>query len=274
MRRIDGKQIRDTIKLALIEEVKAFSVRPELVIFYVGENSVIDIFIKYKEKFGSAIGVHTTVIKLSEATTTDMLIEAIQIHAHVTGIIVQLPLPEHIDTSKVLENVPVEQDVDVLSPHGLENLRKGVQSYLPPVVGAVAEIFNQEHVDLVDKKIVIIGKGKLVGLPISYWLESKGLSPTILTRDSLDFNDTIRNADIIISGAGSPSLIKPDMIKQGVILLDAGTSEEGGIIQGDIDEACSSSASIFTPVPGGIGPITIAILFRNLLLAATYDRGN
>lgn len=263
---IDGKKIRDEIELELKAKVAGMATAPTLALFYVGENPVIEVFVNLKKKFGEAIGVEVTVARLPESTSEVELIQAITA-VSADGIVVQLPLPPHIDTTRVLSSVPIEKDIDVLSPLSLAALGEGRGAYLPPVVGAIAEILVREKVSLENKNIVIIGKGKLVGLPCALWLDAQHIPYTILTRESTDFALKIQNADIIVSGAGSPGIVNLDMIKTGVILFDAGTSEEGGRIQGDIDPACAEVASIFTPVPGGIGPITIAILFKNLLTA-------
>ncbi len=262
---VDGKKIRDKIKENLILDISTIKDKPKLVLFYVGQNPVIDVFVNLKKKFGENIGIVVDVIRLEESIGEDELIDRIGVSIEKnTGIVVQLPLPKHIDQDRVISAIPIENDVDLLRLDTFIELGKQ-KDIFPPVIGAIDEIFKTYDVNLKDKKIVIIGKGKLVGEPARIWLEGLDLSPNVLTRSSLNFNEEISGADIIISGAGAPGLVKRDMVKDGVILIDAGTSEVGTKILGDVDIDVLDKASLLTPVPGGIGPITIAVLFRNLI---------
>lgn len=189
----------------------------------------------------------------------------------VDAVIVQLPLPSDMDTKTILNSIPIEKDADVLSSasrskfemKGLRNL-----SLLPPVVGAVAEIFKRYAVDPRGKNAIVIGDGWLVGNPCAVWLRQQGAEVSVLTSKSENFAVALGNADIIISGAGSPRLITPDMLKQGAVLIDAGTSESSGVIVGDADPACAEKCSLFTPVPGGVGPLAVACLFENAVTLA------
>ena len=180
----------------------------------------------------------------------------------------QLALPEHIDTKAILDAVPVEKDIDVLSSKSRERFEKGELDITPPVVGAIKEIVEREQVEFGGKNVVVVGKGSLVGGPAALWFKNKGANVTVVDQDTNNITEVTQNADIIVSGAGVPGLITPDMIKEGMVLLDAGTSEQGGKLKGDADPACAEKASIFTPVPGGIGPITIATLLQNLVTRA------
>ena len=264
---IDGKKIRDSIKEELISKVTFFSGEvPRLVLFRVGENPVVDIFIRAKKRFGESVGVDVEIQNLPDSITEDELIEKIIFFSKPnTGIVVQLPLPKHIDSKNILNSIPVRNDVDMLSEKSLELLSAGKSAILPPVVGAINAIFLLEGVDLYSKNIVVIGRGKLVGEPTMLWLQSLGLDPILITRSTEDASGKIASADVVISGAGKPSLISAEMIKEGSIMIDAGASELAEKLVGDIDESVLGKASLYTPVPGGIGPITVAILFRNLL---------
>jgi len=180
------------------------------------------------------------------------------------AVIIQLPLPLGIDTKKVCDDIPLEKDADALSTRARE---KG--ELLAPVVAAVREIFLSTGFNPKDKKAVVLGSGWLVGHPASVWLREQGSDVTVLNSQSENLPDTLRSADIIISGTGSPHLIKPDMLKEGVVLIDAGTSESNGAIAGDADPACAPMCSIFTSVPGGVGPIAVACLFANAVTLAS-----
>lgn len=182
------------------------------------------------------------------------------------ALIVQLPLPGHMHERAVLDAIPLEKDADVLSSAAYELfLVNAPDALLPPVVGAVAEIFSRANVTPEGKRAVIVGEGRLVGAPVRAWLARSRADITVLNEESFERGSAaLASADIIISGAGSPHLITPDMINDGAVLIDAGTSELGGAIVGDFDPACETKASIFTPVPGGVGPIAVACLFKNV----------
>jgi methylenetetrahydrofolate dehydrogenase (NADP+) / methenyltetrahydrofolate cyclohydrolase len=194
------------------------------------------------------------------------------------AVIVQLPLPTGVDIKAVCDAIPIEQDADVLSSAAraqFEMMGLRNPSLLPPVVGAVAEIFSRYEIKTREKKAIVIGDGWLVGNPCTIWLKRQGANVEIITFESGDLRNCatpgvaqLRNADIIVSGAGSPHLIKPEMLKQGVVLIDAGTSESDGTIAGDADPACADKCSIFTPVPGGVGPLSVARLFDNVVTLA------
>lgn len=176
--------------------------------------------------------------------------------------IVQLPLPGDITQQRVLDAISPSADADVLSSDAYAAFREGhADALLPPVVGAIAEILERANVAPSGKRVVIVGKGRLVGEPAAIWFSRFG-AVEVITRESGNLS-VLKDADIIVSGAGQAGLIEPSMIKEGVVLIDAGTSESNGAIAGDADPRCAEIASVFTPVPGGVGPIAVACLFKN-----------
>jgi methylenetetrahydrofolate dehydrogenase (NADP+)/methenyltetrahydrofolate cyclohydrolase len=181
------------------------------------------------------------------------------------GIIVQLPFPPHIDVDTVLSVIPKSYDVDVAWYDGSSD------EVLPPVVGAIAEIARVHDVLFATQNVVVVGKGKLVGAPALIWTQKQGAHVSVIDRETADPKTMIGDADILILGAGKPGLIMKDDVKEGVLIFDAGTSEDGGVLKGDADLSCAEKASLFTPVPGGIGPITIAVLLRNLITLALHQ---
>lgn len=268
---VDGKAIAERIFSALRQEVKDKNVKPTLGVVYVGDNPVIDNFVSIKKRKGEEIGVQVEILKFDPNIKESDLIAAIKNEAKsgkYSGLIVQLPLPPQFDPQMVLNAVPQNLDVDVLAQETLKTYVEGEIHFIPPVAGAVEEVLTFHNIDLVDKKIVLIGKGRLVGNPVHFWLQKKGISHEVID-EYADISAYIPNADVIISGAGVPGLITPEIIKEGVVLIDAGTSEQGGRIVGDVDSRCEGKASFFTPVPGGIGPITAAMLFRNIVRAVS-----
>ena len=188
--------------------------------------------------------------------------------ADADAVIVQLPLPVEIDQKTLLDSIPVEKDADVLGSAARETFARGdPAALLPPAVATIAEIFKRHAVELKGKQAVVVGSGFLVGQPAALWLGQQEASVTVLGRGA-NFETALADADIVVSGAGSPGLIKPMMLKQGVMLIDAGTSESGGTLVGDADPACAPKCSVFTPVPGGVGPIAVACLLSNVVTLA------
>ena len=268
---IDGKKIAEDIKIELREKIASLGIKPKLGIFTIDPDPAITQFVGLKKRFGEAIGVEVIVIKMedgvaqedAENTLKDMV-------EKYDGVVVQLPLPEHIDAQKLLNLVPKEKDVDVLSDVSTDDLEtpqgQSLRKVFSPVAGAVREIFEVYGIPYVDQKIAIVGAGQLVGMPVYYWLVSEGVVPALFDIESkADFLERSREFDILISGVGIPGMITKDMVRDGAVLIDAGTAESAGKIVGDIDPACGEVASYFSTVPGGVGPITVAILFRNLV---------
>ncbi len=217
-------------------------------------------FVAMKSKVAERIGINTETIECFDCKTTEAAIIRIGeiSQKSYNGIVVQLPLPEGFVVEKVLDAVPAGLDID-----GLRSDSK----FLAPVAMAVWKIFNFYKIDLTAKKIVVVGNGRLVGKPIIKMLTEKNLSVEVIEKEMQEktMRALIKNADVIISGVGVPGLITSDMIKKGVILIDAGTSESEGKLVGDIDPLCGEHAFYMTPVPGGVGPVTVTCLFANII---------
>jgi len=264
---IDGRGIANKIKETLREEVSQRVASPTLFVILVGNNPVSEKFLIVKEKFAADIGVQVVEKRFSETIDTLRLESEVVSTAKEknSALIVQLPLPQHIDTQKVLNAIPPHKDPDMLGDESVMMFKNGRAQILPPVIGAIKEILNRHKIEIKDKKIVVVGRGQLVGQPAETWFKREGGEVTVVDERTPDISPYTKGADIILSGAGMPGLIKPEIIKEGVVLLDAGTSEAGGKLLGDADPACAPKCSIFTPAPGGIGPITVAMLFKNLL---------
>lgn len=265
---IDGNTIAEDILSTLKQRIVASHKNTLLGVFVVGSDYATEKFISIKKRKAESLGIGVNIINLPTSITTLDLVKEVKQYSEqdsVNGVLVQLPLPEHIDTELVLDNVPVEKDIDVLSPASKKAFENGDLDILPPVVGSIKKIVDESGVSLAGKKAVVVGKGTLVGKPSAVWLKDQGADVTVLDASTNNIETHIKEADIIVSGAGVPRLITPDMIKDGAILFDAGTSESGGELVGDAAKECADKCEIFTPTPGGIGPITIAILLQNLV---------
>jgi len=260
---IDGRAIAEEIKEELRREIATLQKPLTLCVIMVGDHPVTERFVQIKKKFAKDIGVAIVEKRLPDTTTTDEIISVIEA-APEEGVVVQLPLSPLVNISAVLNAIPVSKDIDVLSEKSFKAFEEGTLSIVPPVMGAIKEILLRQSVFLGDKKVVIVGQGKLVGLPAALWFKRRG-SKVVVCNKGDNIEEAVKDADIVVLGAGVPGLLKPEMVEPGVIILDAGAGESEGRVVGDADPRCAEKAAIFTPTPGGIGPITVAMLFKNLL---------
>lgn len=266
---IDGKKIAQDIKASLKEEVLAIGKKLRLAVVLVGDNVASKKFIEQKKKFGRDIGVDVKVYEFAKDVTTNQLRKKLAEIVHIkqnAGVIIQLPLAKQINAQYILNSVIPAKDVDVLSAKSLGDFTAGKSKILPPVVGAIQAILQNYKIDVRGKNVAVVGAGRLVGQPTAIWLVNEGASVSTVNEFTKDIKPFLERADIIISGAGKPKLITVDMVKEGVVIIDAGTSESAGKLVGDVDfQGVSKKASLITPVPGGVGPLTVAMLFKNLL---------
>ncbi|MEK7151039.1 MAG: bifunctional 5,10-methylenetetrahydrofolate dehydrogenase/5,10-methenyltetrahydrofolate cyclohydrolase [Patescibacteria group bacterium] len=266
----DGKSIAEEVKIALKQEAGLLGYPLRLGIVMVGKNPVSETFVALKEKFARDVGVETRRYEFEEDITTNDLRARMNDIVHEPqnrGIIVQLPLPAQIDTQSILNTVVPEKDVDMLSARSVGDSQVGKGKALPPVVGAVKILFEKNAIEVKNKKVVVIGYGRLVGQPLSVWLLANGAQVTVIADEKQFDASVLKSADIIISGVGKPKYIKGGMIKDGAVVVDVGTSEMNGEVVGDVDfDSVSRVASFLTPVKGGVGPLTVAMVFKNLLI--------
>ena len=264
MIKVDGKKIAERIKT----EIKAMLTKSpdkSLAIFYVGENPVIDNYVALKKKVGEELGIKVDVHRFTADVSEEVVLRELATSGiKYSGIIVQLPLPEGFDKDKILNAVPVGQDVDVLSSESFQMFSAGQIQKMPPVVASISEIVREYDIDFANKKIVVVGQGALVGKPVGAWLSRQGYPYEVFEKGGDE--SVLLSADVIITGAGVPNLITSEHVKEGAVLIDAGASTASGKLAGDIDRSAYEKASIVSGVPGGVGPITVVSLFKNLFL--------
>lgn len=261
---IDGKQIAESIYVDLAVRRGNIERNIKLGIIVGTQDAVIESFVRIKTRAADRLGVEIVRIDLPARADTQSAIDAVQkLAQEADGIIVQLPLPSTINTDEVLATIPANRDVDGINP-AVSDSDRIVHA---PVALAVEEILKRSGVETAGKHTVVVGAGRLVGAPVAVMLRTRGADVSVVTLEEGSL-DALKNADIVVLGAGSPGFVKPEMLKEGVVLIDAGTSEAGGKVMGDADPACAHVASIFTPVPGGVGPIAIAMIFKNLFTLA------
>ena len=255
---VNGRAIAERVYASLGERALTLG------ILMLGSDPVTGSFVRAKERAAARLGVTVERETLPEdASQADIEEHVAALASRTDGIIVQLPLPSHIDIESVLAAIPPEKDVDGISPAPMVR---------PPVAGAVHEILREGAVQALDANAVVVGAGRLVGAPCITLLRDLGAHVEVLRKgDSLA---ALREADIIVLGAGEPGMVLPEHIKEGAVVIDAGTSESSGKVVGDADPACAEKASLFTPVPGGVGPVAIAMIFMNLYTLADRRGGN
>ncbi|MDP2668823.1 MAG: bifunctional 5,10-methylenetetrahydrofolate dehydrogenase/5,10-methenyltetrahydrofolate cyclohydrolase [bacterium] len=271
---IDGKKLAEEIKTSLKDEVLNIGKKIRLAVIQVGNDPVALKFLEQKKKFGNAVGCDVRIYNLPMEISTNQLRKKVSEIVHIkenTGVIIQLPLPKEINTQYILDAITSEKDPDMLSSKSVGAFSTGRSKILPPVVGAIDHIFMAYGIQLKAKKVVVLGAGRLVGRPVAAWLTQQGSSVTIIDENTPDPRPYTQNADIIVSGVGIPHFIKQDMVKEGTVVIDCGTSTGSSdvgserALRGDVDPSVAGKASLFTPVPGGVGPLTVAMLFKNLV---------
>lgn len=257
---VDGRAIAGELLSAVAEKTKKLSFTPKLGVITCAPGLETRQYLDLKQRKAKQVGIDLVVVELPiDASTEDCVACVERLSTSTHGVIVQLPLPASIDRERVLNAIPVNQDPDGFA-YGENN-----QSVLPPVAAAINLISIKHQVEWKDKNVVVVGYGKLVGQPVAKYAETKGAEVTVITESSDDYFKIIKDADILVLGVGQPHFITGDLVKEGVVIFDAGASEEGGVVVGDADESTHSRASLVSPVPGGIGPITVAALLDNLL---------
>jgi methylenetetrahydrofolate dehydrogenase (NADP+)/methenyltetrahydrofolate cyclohydrolase len=255
---INGRTLAKELLARVKERTEKLGRRPNLLVYVApNETPATRSYLKIKARSAEAAGCDfEETVSLNFSSRAD-------------AVIVQLPLSPELNTADVLNSIPLSQDADVLSSESREKFERGdADALLPPVVSAIRNILACGNVEIQGKRAVVIGAGFLVGAPVATWLTQQGAHVEVVTLESGDLLAALQGADIIVSGAGSPRLIQPNMIKSGVVLVDAGTSESNGEVAGDADPACAPICSLFTPVPGGVGPLAVAALFENIVTLA------
>jgi methylenetetrahydrofolate dehydrogenase (NADP+)/methenyltetrahydrofolate cyclohydrolase len=281
MRILNGKRLSERILQKIKREIKKSNLKLRLAVVQVGENPVSQIFINQKKKACRLVGIDFKLYCFDGKISPQKLkkeIKKIVRNPVNSGIIIQLPLPEKFLPEEFLNLIPREKDTDVLSEESLGKFYQGTLKILPPTVNGILCLLKNYKIELKGKDVVIIGAGRLVGFPLAIQLLKEKATLSVLNEFTKDTPFFIKKADILISGVGKPNLIKGKMVKKGVVIIDAGTSikkgklrrDSSGVLRdrlvGDVDfEEVSKKASYITPVPGGVGPLTVACLLENLV---------
>lgn len=266
---IDGKSLSLEIQNDIKQTVKFEMIKPSVAIIQVGNDPASTAYIKNKEKACDNVGIFFRHFNFDDGTpelTIVNKIKELNNDDYVNGIIVQLPLPERYNEKRLVNQILNSKDIDGLTDINVGRLLNGKKTLVPCTPLAIMELLKKYEVSLEGKHVVIVGKGKLVGRPLAYLMLNEGATVTVCHSRTEDLANFTKQADILISAAGVKNLITADMVKDGVVVIDVGTNYEDGKISGDVDfDNVSKKASLITPVPGGVGPMTIAMLIKNIV---------
>lgn len=274
---VNGQKIAETVYADLGNKINVFKtqgVSPVLEVLLIGQNPASIAYGKIKQKMGQKIGVTVNLRTFRESISVEQVqteISRFNIDPQVSGIIVQLPLPEKLSGSVVLDTISPDRDVDCLTSANRKLLTRGMApKYLPPAPAAILKILEVNNINLHNSAVLIVGAGHLVGRPLADMLLQQKIDFQVANQLTENLPDLTRKADVLITGVGKPGLITGEMVKPGAVVIDAGTSEiSPGDLRGDVlFEEVSNLASLITPVPGGVGPVTVAMLFQNVVKAA------
>jgi methylenetetrahydrofolate dehydrogenase (NADP+)/methenyltetrahydrofolate cyclohydrolase len=276
---LEGKPIAEKIKAQIIQEIKSLQQAPVLASIQVGENPGAAIYVKSQAKLAESLGVVYQLHKLSQDITENTLIEFIQklnTDKAVNGIIIQMPLPSQIDYKKISNFISPEKDIEGMHPTNMGKIVFGQAKILPCTPAAVMELLNSTGIELYGKEVVIVGHSEIVGKPLSLLLLDKFATVTVChigTSKAGKLEEHVKKAEILIVAVGKAGLIKGEWIKEGAIVIDVGINRVGDKIVGDVEfEAAEKRASYITPVLGGVGPLTVTMLMRNLVEAAKLQK--
>ncbi|HDI0440242.1 TPA: bifunctional methylenetetrahydrofolate dehydrogenase/methenyltetrahydrofolate cyclohydrolase FolD [Staphylococcus aureus] len=278
---LDGKQIAKDYRQGLQDQVEALREKgftPKLSVILVGNDGASQSYVRSKKKAAEKIGMISEIVHLEEtATEEEVLNELNRLNNDdsVSGILVQVPLPKQVSEQKILEAINPEKDVDGFHPINIGKLYIDEQTFVPCTPLGIMEILKHADIDLEAKNAVVIGRSHIVGQPVSKLLLQKNASVTILHSRSKDMASYLKDADVIVSAVGKPGLVTKDVVKEGAVIIDVGnTPDENGKLKGDVDyDAVKEIAGAITPVPGGVGPLTITMVLNNTLLAEKMRRG-
>lgn len=268
---LNGKELRDKLILKLKEDVEKLSTQLGLVVIQVGEDEASKVYVRQKERLALELGykfIHKVYPDSVDNVEIIEYIESLNNDDSIDGIIVQMPLPKHLNTSVIQNTISPNKDVDGLTFSNSGKLLHGVPSLVPCTPKGIVDLLDEHQIEISGKNIVIIGRSILVGKPIANLLTNRNATVTICHSKTENIQLYTQNADIVIVAVGSPAFLKADMVKPGSVIIDVGINRINGKLYGDVDyENVAPTSSYITPVPGGVGPMTVYELMHNVYLA-------
>ena len=271
---MDGKGLAEQIRAEIAKEVEDLG-EVGLTTVLVGDDAASEIYIKRKQDAAKEVGIVARDYRLAESTTEQELLELVeQLNRDeaVDGILVQLPLPSHIDEHRVIDAVDPDKDVDGFHPVNAGRLFLGQEGLVAATPTGIMTLLEEYEVPLAGARVVVVGRSTIVGKPVSLLLQAGNATVTMCHSRTVDLGAHTREADVLVVAAGRAGLISPDMVKEGATVIDVGMNRTPDGLRGDVDPAVAERAGLMTPVPGGVGPMTIASLLRNTVRAARRRR--
>lgn len=270
---INGKEISAAIREEIKAGVQGMSVRPGLAVVLVGDDPASAVYVRNKSKACAEVGIYSEVYRLPEETGREQLlglIEQLNQSPLIHGILVQLPLPKHLDPEEVIMAIDPAKDVDAFHPANVGKIMIGNYDFLPCTPAGVMELLHRSGIEVSGKECVVIGRSNIVGKPQAMLLLHENATVTVCHSKTRDLPSVCRRADILVSAVGKAKFVTADMVRNGAVVIDVGMNrDENGKLCGDVDfEPVSEKASYITPVPGGVGPMTITMLLKNTVTAA------
>jgi methylenetetrahydrofolate dehydrogenase (NADP+) / methenyltetrahydrofolate cyclohydrolase len=267
---INGRELSKKIKNEIKNEVDKLDKKPGLAVVLVGENPASKVYVRHKEKACQKVGYYSKKIVLSDNTSEEellTLVDELNNDNLIHGILVQLPLPKHIDSDKVISSINPNKDVDGFHPLNMGKLMIGQKTIISCTPKGIIELIKSTKIDMSGKNAVVIGRSNIVGKPIALLLLQNNATVTICHSRTKDLKKHCLDADIIVAAVGIPNFVKEDMVKKECVIIDVGINRlDDGTLTGDVDyENVHDKVSFITPVPGGVGPMTIASLMKNTL---------
>lgn len=278
---ISGKEISLSVKERVAEEVKDLKkngIEPCLAVILVGDDPASKVYVNNKKKACEFCGIRSLEYLLpADASQEELnsLVEKLNSDESVNGILCQLPLPSHLDEKEVLNLIKPEKDVDAFHPENVGHIMIGDFNFLPCTPAGIMEMLRYENICLDGKNCVIIGRSNIVGKPMAMLMLKENATVTVCHSHTKNLKEVVARADVVVAAVGKAKFVTADMIKDGAVIIDVGINRcEDGKLYGDVDfEACKEKASYITPVPGGVGPMTIATLMQNTVTAAKIQKG-
>jgi len=272
---ISGKEISALVRADLkkeVDQLKAQGTTPGLAVILVGEDPASQTYVKNKEKACLELGIHSEVYRVPKDTTQERVLKMVSDlngRPEIHGVLVQLPLPDHIEENAVIHEIKLEKDVDGFTPVNVGNLLIGGECFVPCTPNGIMELLDRTGVQLKGKTAVVVGRSNIVGKPVAILLLQRHATVTICHSRTADLPGVCRTADVLIVAVGKPEMVKGDWVKEGAVVIDVGVNRVGDKLVGDVEfETAKERASAITPVPGGVGPMTITMLMKNTIAAA------
>lgn len=269
---LDGAAMADKLRAKLAQKIADSKIRPGLAVILVGEDPASQLYVDFKMNASKQVGMYLKMIALPEDVSQKKLLKVIQKlnkKKKIHGILVQLPLPKHLNEFEIMQAVAPEKDVDGFNPVNIGWLSIGDPEFVPATTRGIMRLLVATKVDLIGKHAVVVGTSNIVGKPTAQWLLNEGATVTLCNSKTANLAFHTRQADILVTATGVAGLIDGDMVKTGAIVIDAGIAKKDDVVVGDcVFEEVAKKASFITPVPGGVGPMTVAALLENTYLAS------